>query len=786
MWKIFSLLLVVGVVSIIACAMISDDSSAEVMSGTTGGCTWTLDGTKLTISGNGAIADYDFSKPSPWERSITEVVIENGVTSIGNGAFEGCRSLTSITIPSSVTSIGEGTFSGCLSLTSITIPNGVTSIGNGAFGGCRSLTSITIPSSVASIGDDAFRDCRSLTTITIPDSVTSIGEWAFSWCSSLTSITIPNSVTSIGNWAFEGCKSLTSITIPSSVTSIGDHAFAYCTSLTKIDVDSSNLNYCSYDNVLLTKDKAELIQCPGGKSGNYMVPSSVSKIHPQAFSYCTSLASITIPSSVTSIANGAFEGCSSLTTITIPNSVTSIGDVAFNQCESLTSITIPNSVTSIGWSAFSPFKFYESNGIDNIEPTAENLAGHTFISKSWKMVKQEGTSSSTTTYTVTFRANGNVIDTVSYENGATSITEPKIPIIKGYDARWPQYTLSGNMTVDAILIPKEYKVIYKVDGNVTFTESHKYDTNVTVRDTYSDGKNTYTPWTTTDVIVTNNTFTMIDSDIIFESTSSAVKYAYAVKYIDTNGNEISSQYKGEATYDSKITPDIPSIEGYVSPTEKITITVTKDPSKNVVTYVYTLMDIEISESDNTYVVKSGGIAIKYSKDVLSDIISKAESEPKVKMTITLGNSMITLDNESLRSLSASDVELMVKRIDNEGMSQSLKDIVKDNVAYDITFGDNTSFGNGNVSVSLRYDLMDGKDSKNLVIYHIVDGKVNEEISCSYEGGYVTFNTNHFSTFAVMYIEPDAEDSGSSMTYVIVGAIVAVIAIAAFAFVIKKH
>ena len=443
-------------------------------------------------------------------------------------------------------------------------------------------------------------------------------------------------------------------------------------------------------------------------------------------------------------------------------------------------------MTSIGWSAFSPFKFYESNGIDNIEPTAENLAGHTFISKSWKMVKQEGTSSSTTTYTVTFRANGNVIDTVSYENGATSITEPKIPIIKGYDARWPQYTLSGNMTVDAILIPKEYKVIYKVDGNVTFTESHKYDTNVTVRDTYSDGKNTYTPWTTTDVIVTNNTFTMIDSDIIFESTSSAVKYAYAVKYIDTNGNEISSQYKGEATYDSKITPDIPSIEGYVSPTEKITITVTKDPSKNVVTYVYTLMDIEISESDNTYVVKSGGIAIKYSKDVLSDIISKAESEPKVKMTITLGNSMITLDNESLRSLSASDVELMVKRIDNEGMSQSLKDIVKDNVAYDITFGDNTSFGNGNVSVSLRYDLMDGKDSKNLVIYHIVDGKVNEEISCSYEGGYVTFNTNHFSTFAVMYIEPDAEDSGSSMTYVIVGAIVAVIAIAAFAFVIKKH
>ena len=68
-----------GVVSIVACSMISDDSSAEVTSGITGDCTWTLDGTKLTISGNGAIADYDYySKPSPWGRSITEVVIENG------------------------------------------------------------------------------------------------------------------------------------------------------------------------------------------------------------------------------------------------------------------------------------------------------------------------------------------------------------------------------------------------------------------------------------------------------------------------------------------------------------------------------------------------------------------------------------------------------------------------------------------------------------------------------------------------------------------------------------
>ncbi|WP_400206414.1 leucine-rich repeat domain-containing protein [Candidatus Methanarcanum hacksteinii] len=514
-WKIFSLLFVVGVVSIVACAMISDDSSAEVTSGTTGDCTWTLDGTKLTISGNGAIADYEYSKPSPWGRSITEVIIENGVTSIGDGVFSGCKSLTSIIIPDSVTSIGNWASDRCISLTNVSIGNGVTSI-----------------------GEEAFYSCESLTSITIPNSVTYIGESAFSGCTSFTSITIPNSVTSIGDGAFGGCESLTSITIPDSVTSIGNNAFGCCTSLTNVSIGNG----------------------------------------------------------VTSIEYGAFYNCTSLTSITIPNSVTSIGWGAFDNCTSLTSITIPNSVTTIGEWPFHPFGFYESNGVDIIEPIAENLAGHTFINKSGKMVKQEEAPPSVTKYTVTFRVNGNVIDTVSYENGATTITEPKIPNIKGYDARWPQYTLSGDIIVDAVLTPKEYKVIYKVDENVVFTDVYKYDSKVIIRDTYSDGKYTYTPWTTKDVIVSDESFTIIDSDIIFESTSFAVKYTFIVKYVDTDGKEIHPQYQGEARCEAIISPDIPSISGYRSPDERISIKITEDPSKNVVTYTYYLEDVETEGS----------------------------------------------------------------------------------------------------------------------------------------------------------------------------------------------
>ena len=313
-------------------ALIASVGTLFAESGTCGeNLTWDLTGGVLTISGTGAMTDYTFSDPAPWfgsRSSITSVIIENGVTSIGELALYKCYRFASMTIPNSVTSIGSAAFCYCNNLTSVTIPNSVTSIGNGAFASCSSLTSIdvasdnpnycsvdgvlfnkdktkliqypasgteyTIPNSVTSIADDAFYGCSSLTTVTIPNSVTSIGDVAFAYCSGLTAVTIPNSVTSIGNYAFDNCSSLTSVTIPNSVTSIGDGAFAYCSSLTSVE----------------------------------------------------------IPNSVTSIGSYAFSDCSGLTSIDIPNSVTSIGDFAFSSCTGLTSVEIPNSVTSIGYEAF--------------------------------------------------------------------------------------------------------------------------------------------------------------------------------------------------------------------------------------------------------------------------------------------------------------------------------------------------------------------------------------------------------------------------------------------------
>ncbi|MBP0972879.1 MAG: leucine-rich repeat protein [Oscillospiraceae bacterium] len=282
--------------------------------------TWKLDddGT-LTISGTGKMS-YLFK--APWEDyadSITKVIIEDGITSIGQYAFFGCHNLTSVTIPDSVTSIEKYAFCQCYVLTSVTIPDGVTSLGECVFYDCKSLTSVTIPDGVTSIPEQTFQNCNNLESVTIPDSVTSIGEAAFCFCKTMTSVTIPNSVTSIGYRAFFFCTALDSVTIPGSVTSIDHGAFAACPALTEIKVDGGS-SYIAVDGVLLTADLKTLVQFPAGKADT----------------------SYTIPDGVASIDANAFYGCNDLTTITLPDSLTSIGAEAFSRCAGLTSITILN------------------------------------------------------------------------------------------------------------------------------------------------------------------------------------------------------------------------------------------------------------------------------------------------------------------------------------------------------------------------------------------------------------------------------------------------------------
>jgi hypothetical protein len=271
-------------------------TQSVVASGITGACTWTLTGTSpnyiLTISGNGAMGNYTSSTNTPWysRRSyITTVVIQDGVTAIGDRAF-----------------------SGCTGLTSVTIGNSVTTVGNNAFNGCTGLTAVTIPNSVKTIGELAFRDCTGLSTVNINSSVETTGDWAFFGCTSFT-VNFGNSVETIGEYAFRECSGLTAVIIPNSVKTIGAGAFVSCTGLTAVTI-----------------------------------PNSVETIGNSAFSGCSKLTSVTIGSAVKTIGASAFYNCSGLTTVTIPNAVETIGESAFRNCSGLTAVTIGSAVKTIG------------------------------------------------------------------------------------------------------------------------------------------------------------------------------------------------------------------------------------------------------------------------------------------------------------------------------------------------------------------------------------------------------------------------------------------------------
>ncbi|MDO4200641.1 MAG: leucine-rich repeat domain-containing protein [Bacteroidales bacterium] len=358
---------------------------------------WTLTGTSpdytLTISGTGAMADYDGIN-IPWKTyNITSIVIDQGVASIGEFAFANFNNLSSITMASSVTSIGVGAFAGCSNLASVTIPSYVTSIGEFAFAECSNLTAISIPYGVSSIGVQAFHECSNLASVTIPASVTTIGVGAFN-NTALTSIEIPASVTSIGPSAFEGCSALATVTVYAPSCTLGTNAFSDCNNLANIYVFSDLVDdykadwsayeskikgmvggYCGttdhkedvvwrYDNGTLTiSGTGEMTSSTPNEQpwSNYandietiVIGNGVTSIGMSAFFGYTALTSVTFApeSQLKSIDDYAFYDCSGLTSIEFPASVTSIGPSAFEGCSVLTSIEIPASVTSISAGAF--------------------------------------------------------------------------------------------------------------------------------------------------------------------------------------------------------------------------------------------------------------------------------------------------------------------------------------------------------------------------------------------------------------------------------------------------
>ena len=348
---------------------------------------WSLSGGVLTISGTGAMKDWEFygNNVSPWKESkdqITHVVIKSGVTSIGNNAFSSCFYLTDISMPDTVTRIGRDAIYACLNLTSldisrvktfdagalcnsglteVAIPSGITELPGNLLSSCKKLTKVTLPEGITKIGVTVFGECESLASITLPRTVTSIGSYAFD-DTAIRTIDIPNGVTEIGERAFGQCPNLTELVIPDSVVKIGRNVvegcsklrsihlgkgvenifwvnsiaganefrtFQDCESLTYITVDPDNQYYTAEDNVLFNKDKTEVYRSAPGKTGSYTLPNSVKTMENTFIFEDSQLSSIVIPEGVQGFPRCTFKNCTNLKEIWLPKSLKVVGQNAF-------------------------------------------------------------------------------------------------------------------------------------------------------------------------------------------------------------------------------------------------------------------------------------------------------------------------------------------------------------------------------------------------------------------------------------------------------------------------
>jgi len=305
---------------------------AFAQTGNTGPLTWKLNQNTgiLTISGEGDMPDYIWAPWFDYRDSIKTVIIENGVTRIGGGAFYFHKNLKTVIIPNSVKSIRGNAFFVCETLSSLIIPNSVIEIGKSAFM-FSGLTSINIPNSVINIGKTAFSSCLNLVSINVDNDNPNY--------SSLEGVLFNKNKTTL--ICCPGGKTGKYV-IPNGVVTIFESAFLECNKITEIEI-----------------------------------PNSVSSIMSRAFENCFSLASITLPSGINSIERRTFSSCYSLSSINIPNTVKSIGGSAFSKCLSLNSIVIPSSVTSIGSEAFSACESLTS--ITNLNPNPVKIDFITFV-----------------------------------------------------------------------------------------------------------------------------------------------------------------------------------------------------------------------------------------------------------------------------------------------------------------------------------------------------------------------------------------------------------------------
>ena len=326
--------------------------SVAVQSGTTGDCTWTLDddGT-LTVSGNGEMGGYGYYQ---WDNA-KKVIINEGVTAIGENEFYACYDLESVSIPSSVKTINKLAFALDEKLTDVTISEGVTFIGNGAFYECKSLTSISLPKSVKTIELGAFSR-SGLKSLIIPECVKSLE--CVGGCENLTDVLVPAGVTDFSNYVFYNNRNGLIIYTPNGSYAQSRAEDLGIEVLEPEDYPQDFSWTLDEDGTLTVSGKGNMQFGENGKAPwgtdikKVIVKDGITAIRSNAFTNCRNLTEVTIPNSVKAIGSGAFSGCSALTSVNLPNGLNAIKSSTFLNCLRLSDVAIPGSVKTIEYCAF--------------------------------------------------------------------------------------------------------------------------------------------------------------------------------------------------------------------------------------------------------------------------------------------------------------------------------------------------------------------------------------------------------------------------------------------------
>lgn len=390
---------------------------------------------------------------------ITEVVLPDGLKSIGIGAFEECYGLKVADIPDSVTELGESAFRRCSSLVQVLLGDGITTIPNRTFSGCSALVFADF-NNVTVIGSSAFESCDMLRVLNIPEQVVNIGEYAFSYCENLRSASLPSTLARIDSGIFFGCYKLTNLTI-------SDRHPIY-----------RSVNNCIIDpqrRVLVLGCTGSVIPTDGSVTslGNLSfygsgvrdveIPSCVTLIESGAFNACGLLERCKLPSSVSVIPVQCFSGCDSLREVVIPESVTTIEHSAFSKCTALREIVIPESVKTIEHSAFEECTALERvdlpSGLEHLANTAFLRCEGEFITEIDGVRYVDGwavavTDKSRTTLTLAEGTTGVADYIFSVMSELVSVVLPEGLKALSYGM------FSGCISLEEVRVPNSVKAIY--------------------------------------------------------------------------------------------------------------------------------------------------------------------------------------------------------------------------------------------------------------------------------------------------------------------------------------